>query len=235
VRQVESAIDALRREEQGRLAIGAMAASGGSYIQRATTSFLKKHPNVFCSVRTLHSQWIVDWLVTRKLDVGLVSARIDNPYLTFEPAMQLPLICIMPLGHDLAAKSHIEPQDLDNIPFVGFPSDTYIGGMVEAAFEGYRVRPQTVLVSNVAPTVCEFVAAGAGISLVHPLWVSGLEHRLTLRRFEPEILYHFQLCRSPENRNARIIDAFMTELHATADELSRSILRAVELPVARQS
>lgn len=40
VRQVESAIDALRRETQRRLMIGAMPALAGSFIQRATTSFL---------------------------------------------------------------------------------------------------------------------------------------------------------------------------------------------------
>jgi DNA-binding transcriptional LysR family regulator len=229
VRQVENALDALSRENQGRLAIGAMAASGGTYIQRATTAFQVQYPSVFCSVRTLHSQWIVDWLVTRKLDVGLVSARVDNPYLKFEPAMELPLICILPPNHQLAEKTHIEPQDLHEMPFVGFPSDTYIGHMVDGMFDRYDVRPHAKVVANAAPTVCEFVAAGAGASLVHPLWISGMEDKLVLKRFDPEILYHIQLCRSQENRNAKIIDAFFAELHSTADNLSKIILDRVAM------
>ena len=91
-------------------------------------------------------------------------------------------------------------------------------------FESYKIKPQIVLVANVAPTLCEFVAAGMGVSLVHPLVVSGLEHRLAVRRFEPEILYNFQLCRSRDSRNAQLVESFAQELRATAAQISRSRL-----------
>jgi DNA-binding transcriptional LysR family regulator len=224
VRQVENAAEAIRREEQGRLTVGIIAALAGSFIQRAATGFLKDRRNVFCSVHSLSSLWIVDWLIARKLDVGLVSADIDNPYVTREPLMEHPLVCIMPLDHALAAKSQIEPQDLDQIPFVSFSPDGYIGHCVEGMFEAYKVKPQIVLVANVAPTLCQFVAGGLGVSLVHPLMVSGVEHRLAVRRFEPEILFNFQLCRSVDSRNAQLVEAFAEELRATAAQISRSIL-----------
>jgi DNA-binding transcriptional LysR family regulator len=127
VRQVENAAEAIRREERGQLVVGVMPALSGSFIQRATTGFLKDRRNMFCSVQSLSSQWIVDWLVARKLDVGLVGSQVDNPYVTLEPLMEHPLVCIMSLDHPLAPKSQIEPQDLDQIPFVAFHSDTYIG------------------------------------------------------------------------------------------------------------
>jgi DNA-binding transcriptional LysR family regulator len=224
VRQVESAADAIRREEQGRLAVGVMTALSGSFLQRATTCFLKDRRNVFCSIHSLTSPWAVDWLMARKLDVGLVSARIDNPYVSFEPLMEHPLVCIMPLDSPLKAKSHIEPQDLDQIPFVAADSDSYVGQLIEGMFEAHRIRPQIVLVANRALTVCEFVAAGVGVSLVHPLMVSGPEHRLAVRRFEPEILYSFQLCRLVKSRNSQLVEAFAQEVRTTAAQISRSIL-----------
>ena len=179
---------------------------------------------MFCSVQSLSSQSIVDRLVARKLDVGLVSAPNDNPYITFEPLMEHPLVCITPPAHPLAAKTQIEPQDLDQIPFVTFPPDTYVGHLIEGMFETYRVKPQIVLVANVAPTLCEFVAAGLGVSLLHPLTLSGLEHRLAVRRFEPEIPYSFKLCRSADSRNAQLVEAFAQELRATAAQISDSML-----------
>jgi DNA-binding transcriptional LysR family regulator len=224
VRQVANAVDAIRREEQGRLAIGVMPALAGSFVQRVTTGFRKAHPNVFCLVQSLSSQWIVDRLVARKLDVGLVSAGIDNPYVTLEPLMVHPLVCIMPLDHPLTAKSLIEPQDLDQAPFVTFHPDAYIGHFIEDMFDTYKIKVQSVLVTNVAPTLCEFVAAGVGLSLVHPLMLSGLETRLAVRRFEPEILFNFQLCRSADSRNAPLIEAFAQESRATAAQISRSML-----------
>jgi DNA-binding transcriptional LysR family regulator len=224
VRQIEHAAEAIRREAQGRLVVGVMPALSGSFIQRATTGFLKDRRNVFCSVQSLSSQWIVEWLIARKLDIGLVEPGLDNSYLTLEPLMEHPLVCIMPLDHPLAAKSLVEPQDLDQIPFVTFNPDAYTGHRLEGMFEAYGVKPQIVLVANVAPTVCEFVAAGLGVSLVHPLAASGLEHRLAVRRFEPRILFHYQLCRSADSRNAQLVEAFAQEVRATATQISRSML-----------
>jgi DNA-binding transcriptional LysR family regulator len=224
VRQVENAAEAIRREERGQLVVGVMPALSGSFIQRATTGFLKDHCKVFCSVQSLSSEWIVDRLVARKLDVGLVGTRVDNPSVTIEPLMEHPLVCIMPRDHPLAAKSQIEPQDLDQIPFVAFHPDTDVGSCVEGMFESYRVKAQIALVANWALTVCEFVAAGLGVSLVHPLEVSGLEHRVVVRRFEPEILCNFQLCRTADSRNAQLVEAFAQEVRTTAAQISRSML-----------
>ncbi len=225
VRQVENAVDAIRREEQGRLAIGVMPALQGSFIQRATTGFLKDRGNVFCSIHTLASVWTVDWLIARKLDVGLVSARVENPYVVLEPLLEHPLVCIMPPGHPLADKDHIEPKDLDQVPFVEFDRAVYVTQLINAMFEKYKASPRVVMVADTATNVCEFVAGGMGVSLVHPLMVSGLEQRLIIKRFEPEILYRFQLCRSADSRNARLVEAFVQRVRETAAQVSSSIFR----------
>lgn len=223
VRQVENAVEAIRRQEQGRLTLGVLPALANAFIQRVTTRFLEERPAVFCSVQALSSQWIIDWIVTRKLDVGLIEPGLENPYLTIEPLMEHSLVCVMPIGHPLTAKTHIEPQDLDQIPFVSLNPDSYPGRHVQHVFDDYKVTPRTVLIANVAPTLCEFVAAGLGVSLVHPLVASGFEGRLTVRRFEPAIPFNFQLCRSIDSRNTRLIDAFSAELRATAAHISASL------------
>jgi DNA-binding transcriptional LysR family regulator len=224
VRQVENAVDAIRREEQGRLSVGVLPGLSGSFAERATTNFLKTRPNVFCNVQSLTSQWIVDWLITRKLDVGLVNRTVDNPYVTSEPVLDHPLVCAMPLDHPLAAKDVIEPHDLDKVAFVSFAADADIGDLVAKTCETYKVKPQIVLEANVAPTLCQFVAAGLGVSLLHPLNVSGLEHRLAVRRFEPLLPYYFQLCRSADSRNADIVESFAQSVRQTAADVSQALL-----------
>jgi len=226
VRQVENAVDAIRREEQGQLLIGVLPALSRSFIQQATMGFLQTHPNVFCSVQSRTSEWIVDWLVTRKLDVGLVGSRIDNPYVIAEPLTRHPLVCIMPTNHPLAAKNVVEPNDLDNIPFVSFDPESQAGQCIATMFKTYNVRTNIVLVANVAPTVCEFVAAGLGVSLVHPLMFSGLQARLSAKPFEPDVPFDFQLCRARDSRNASLVEAFLKEARATAARLSRDLLSA---------
>lgn len=224
VRQVENAVEVIRREEQGRLSIGVMPALAGPFIQRATKSFLEDHPSVFCTVQSLGSQWIMEWLIERKLDIGLVEAGLENPYVVGEPLMKHPLVCIMPLDHPLTARSVIRPDDLDGVPFISSHPDTYVGDRVQAMFEDYGVKANIALVSNVAPTLCEFVAEGLGVSLVHPLSVSGLEHRLAVRFFEPEIVYSFQLCRNADSRNAELVEIFSRKLKDTAARVSERVL-----------
>lgn len=219
VRQIENALEAIRRDEQGRLAIGVMPGLAGSFMQRALSGFLHEHPTVFCSVEAAGSQRILDWLIARRLDVGLVDAGIDNPFVVSEPLMRQPLVCILPLGHPLVSKRLITPDDLQQVAFVRPHTDTYVGKVIERMLNGHGVDVRTVMVANVAPTLCESVAAGLGVSLVPLLFVSGLEQRLAVRRFEPEILYNLQLCRSADSRNEGLVEIFAQNLRETAAQI----------------
>lgn len=224
VRQVESAVEAIRREGQGQLSVGVMPALAGAFIQRAIGAFRKDRPNVFCSIQSLNSQLIADRLVQRKLDIGLVSARIVNPYVTLEPLIEHPMVCILPRDDVLASKNIIKASDLNNVPFISYNADTFTGHRIAETFKALDVVPNVVVVANIASTICEFVAAGMGISLVHPLMISGFEHRVCVRPFDPAITFKFQLCRTPDNRNAQLVEAFARQLRTTAAQISNSLL-----------
>lgn len=225
VRQVENAVDAIRREEQGRLAIGVMPALAGPLVQQATTEFLKSHPGVFCSIESNSSQWTVDRLIARKLDVGLVGAAVANPYVMLEPLMEHPLVCIMPPDHPFTARKTIKPRDLHKTRLVSLQSDTHVGRLVQEVLDDYEIDPEIVLVADTMLIQCDFVAAGLGVSLVHPLVASGLQDRLAVRRFEPEIVTNFQLCRSADSQNAQLVETYAKKLCETAEKISQLMLQ----------
>lgn len=216
VSQVESAIEMIRREDQGRLVIGVIPALSGAFIQRTTMSFLKHNPNVYCLVKSPSSRWIAEYVLTRKLDIGLVTARIDNPFIVTEPLLEHPLLCIMPVGHPLARHKVIRPEHLNDAPFVSFSPETYTGQKVASMFERYRVNANVVLTADSNPTVSQFVASGLGVSLVHPLFVAGMEKQIATRPFEPMIPLDFLLCYAQDARNARLIADFARETKAVA-------------------
>lgn len=224
LRQVDNAVEALRREEQGRISIAVLPALAGSFIQRATTGFLKDNANVFCTIQSRSSWGIVDWIATRKVDVGLVDGGFRNPYVTLEPLMEIPMVCVMPLDHPLTAKTSIEPQDLDQTPYVSFPRDTDVGHRLDSLFDSQGVRPQFVITANLVLTACEFVSAGAGVSLVHPLLLSEFSNRLAVRRFKPAVFDDLAICRSTESRNKQLVDAFVEKVRATAEAVSNELL-----------
>lgn len=222
--QLESAVEVIRREEQRRLSVGVLPALSAYFIQQGTAEFLQTQRNVFCSVQALSSQWIVDWVVARKLDIGIVNEGVVNPYANFEPILDMPMVCILPLGHALSAKAVIGPHDLKEQPFVSYPLDSGIGNRVQSALRAHGVDPQIVLTANWAVTISEFVAAGLGVALIHPLSAHTMKDRLVVRRFEPDISDGFQICRSPDVRNAELIEGFAQELRRTAQEISKTML-----------
>ncbi|RUV97488.1 LysR family transcriptional regulator [Mesorhizobium sp. M5C.F.Ca.IN.020.14.1.1] len=224
VRQVENAVEAIRREDQGTLAVGVMVTLASTFAQLVTSRFLAGRSSLFCSIHTLSSSWIVDGLIARKLDVGLVGPSADSPYVKLETMMRHPLVCIMAPGHRFTEKQVIEPSDLHEVPFVAFPGDTFLGRRIAGMFESYKVQPKIAMVADNAPSVCEFVAGGLGVALVHPATLIGLEGRLVIRRFEPEIFYYFQLCRSVDSKKAQLVDAFAEEVRRVAAEISQKII-----------
>jgi DNA-binding transcriptional LysR family regulator len=219
LRQLEQAIESIRRDEQSHLTVGTLPALGGSFIRRVTLNFLKTHPEVTLAIHSRSSQIVTEWLVTRQLDLGLVNGLVDNTYIAREPLMEHALVCALPPSHPLCKKKVIRPRDLDNVPFVTFFVMSQTRQLVEAVFDDHRVRLNLVLETDNAPSVCEFVAAGLGVSLIHPLFAGGMQERIVLRRFEPEVHFRFQLCRMPASQNSALVDAFFQEVRNVAAEL----------------
>lgn len=224
VRQIDNAVEAIRREEKGRLEVGVMPGLASTFIRQTTQSFLESAEDVFCSVQSLGSPVVLDRLTARKLDVGLVGDGFDSPYVVLDSLIEHPSVCIMPLDHPLSRKDLVEAEDLEDISFVSFDADSYINHCIEESLSAYAVKPRIALEANLAPTLCEYVAAGFGVSLIHPLLVSGHESNLAIRRFEPEITYRFQIGRNDDSRNRDLVDEFMQVARETAANICSSIL-----------
>lgn len=224
--QIERAIETVRREEKGRLVIGVLPALSGHFIQDVTMRFLETEPHVFVSLIVRGSPGLADWLVTRQVDVGILNAKVEHPYLETEPFLSHPLVCILPPDHALARKSVITPADLHDERFVAFDEGVEIRRMVDEVMASYGSVPRLVLEATTAPTLCEFVAHGLGLSLIHPLMAGPVRGRVAIRRFEPAIDNHFLLAKAQKARNAGLLDLFIQEARRRGGELMRQALSA---------
>ncbi|MDX8327263.1 LysR substrate-binding domain-containing protein (plasmid) [Agrobacterium rosae] len=224
IRQVERAAETIRREEQGRLTIGVMPGLSGQFIQRVVADFLLAYPETYVIIKDGASRYIADWVATRQIDIGIISERFDNPNLTSSPLLDSPMACILPLGHRLSAKETISPSDINGERFISFAPESQTRQLVEASLDAHNIRVDVVVEAGTAPTVCEFVAAGRGISIVHPLLAHPVSGRVTTRPFRPEISYGMVLCRSREARDVKLVDAFISQARlATARVFSEIV------------
>lgn len=215
--QIALAIDNLRSEERGRLTIGILPALSGRFISTAIQRFSENQPDIFISLHARSSQFLVDWMRGGKVDVCIVTGRVEDPHILVEPILNMPMVCMLPPDHPLAAHSALTAADLDNQPLVAFMQSSYTRLQLERTFERANIEPSIVTEATTAQNVCELVAAGMGIALVHPIYAETVEGRVSLRPFVPNSFVDFQLCRLRHGRNRRLVTSFVETVRATAE------------------
>lgn len=219
VRQVESAIDYIKREDQGRLVVGLPPGLAGAFMRRVTSQFLERNPNVYCLIQSRRSRWLVEQVLARQIDVAISPIRIDNPNFVVERFAELPLVCIMPPGHPLSKHKIIRPEHLKGVRFVAFDLDSQTGQKVDGVFKEYNVDAKVVITTDAVISVSEFVAGGLGVALVYPLFFYGMGNRIISRPFEPKAPLDQYLSYPREARNLPLILDFAEEVKSTARKI----------------
>ncbi|WP_294929863.1 LysR substrate-binding domain-containing protein [uncultured Paracoccus sp.] len=219
--QIAMAVENLRSEEHGRLTIGVLPALSGRFISTVIRSFAQAQPDVFISLHARSSQFLIDWMRSGKVDVCVVTGRVDDPHIQTEPILTMPMACMLPLDHPLAERPSISVADMVDEPLIAFMHSSYTRLRLERAFEAENRMPRVVTEATTAQNVCELVAAGMGIALVHPVYAETVEGRVVMRPFAPPNVLDFQLCRLRHGRNRRLVTAFVDTVRATAQAFAR--------------
>lgn len=219
VQQIARAVDVIRQEERGRLLIGIMPAISGPLIRGAVGGFLERYPDVYVSVIERSSQFLSEWLARRQLDVGIVSINLNQSSVHSEHLCIRPLVCVVPLDHRFAGRGSVTLQDLQHERFIAFAANSLMRLQIEKLVESQSLSLNVVLDTTTAKNVCEFVAAGLGITLAHPLTIpEPLRGQVSVVPLQPSLQFGFQLCRPREARNSALVDAFVEEVKKAADD-----------------
>ncbi|MEO1536739.1 MAG: LysR substrate-binding domain-containing protein [Pseudomonadota bacterium] len=230
IKQVETAIQRVKHEHLGHLSVGVIPALSDRFIQRATTGFMGANPKVHCSVQPLGSQWIAESLRTHQIDFGIMMSKVSDPDLTMELLSEDPLVCILPKGHELGALDTIRPEDLQAQPFVSFKADSLIGKKTSAMLEQFDVTTENVVSAYSNATLRQFVAAGQGISLVHPLFVADIADQLEIRPFSVHLPVQIYMCHASGMRNRDLIESYMSFCRTEVSEITRSLKSTAASP-----
>lgn len=209
LRQVENAIESIHRDEQKQVSVGVLPALAGSFISRIVREFRDIHPDAAVKIHSKDSASIASWMGTLQVDVGLISSVVDSPLIERVSLIERPLICALPPQHYLAQRTTIDIADLEGEDFVSFMEGSPTRHYVDTLLKRNSVRPQVVMEASLAPTIGEAVAAGIGISLVHPLFIDSVRDRIAIREFTPTSLFSFQLCRNYGTQNVQLVDDFL--------------------------
>ena len=175
-REILAAVDAAAedtrragRGEFGRLAIGFTGSATYELLPALAAALRNALPGVELELRgELLTPAQVSGLLDGTLDLGLLRPPVRERSLELEILRREPLVAVLPATHRLAASAVVPLEQLEEEPFVTYPSHfrSVLHDAVEDTCAAHGFRPRVALEVSETATLVSFVAAGLGVSLV---------------------------------------------------------------------
>ncbi len=149
--------------------------------------FRKTHPSAEIQVANHGSRTILDMVLRREADLGLVTRP-----LWLDPALQARTLHIermrlaLPRKHALAKKKRLALADLDGEPAVLLAKPAETRQLIDRALSKKGVRPDVVMESGNLEVVKAYVRSGLGLSLLPDLAITPQDARWLAIRDLPD-------------------------------------------------
>jgi DNA-binding transcriptional LysR family regulator len=157
------------RGEFGRLAVGFTGSATYALLPQLAAALRSELPGVVLDLRgELLTPAQVEGLLDGSLDLGLLRPPVRDGDLAVEVVRSEPLVAVLPETHPLAAAETVPLEELEEEPFVVYPSHfrSVVHDAVEKTCAAHGFLPRVALEVSETATLVSFVAAGLGVSLV---------------------------------------------------------------------
>ena len=203
-------VNAFERGGAGRLALGAAPAISTYVLPGILKRFATSHPRVSVSVRTGHSEEVLELVLREQADIGLVRE------------LRHPDIVSTPLYED-----RIRLDDISREQLVLFDRTSSYAELTNAVFRGAGVRPEAVMELDNIDAAKKMVQQGFGVALIPYTAVAdeldaGLLRRVEIEDAEPLRRQIVAVRRRDRTTAGGAAESFLAMLREMQPELSRS-------------
>jgi DNA-binding transcriptional LysR family regulator len=165
IENAEQRIDDLKGLRGGKLALGSSFPIGVYILPRVLAAFRESYPAVEVVLEISLSEKINTGILSNKLDLGLVTHRLNDPRLLSREFITDQLVAIFPVSHRWEAKQHITPQDLLGETFVVAAQGAGTRAVLEERLHEKGLHLQNLLDFGNLEGVKHAVEAGLGVSI----------------------------------------------------------------------
>jgi DNA-binding transcriptional LysR family regulator len=123
------------------LTIGASLTTLQATLPDLIASFTAAEPDTDITAVTGKTHEIVAMVKERKVDVGLIAARIEEPSIVCVPLFDDHLSLVVPRHHPLARKTALRLDDVRGLPMILFSKGTWFRSLTDEWFERYGIDP----------------------------------------------------------------------------------------------
>jgi DNA-binding transcriptional LysR family regulator len=219
-----SIVNAFERGGAGRLTLGAAPGVSTYVLPAILKRFSVSHPRVSVSVRTGHSEEVLELVLREQADVGLVR-ELRHPDIASTPLYEDRVILVVEPGHRFASRRSIRLDEMTHEQLVLFDRTSSYRELTNAVFRGAGVRPEGIMELDNIDAAKKMVQQGFGVALIPYTAVSdeleaGLLRRVEIEDAEPLRRQIVAVRRRDRVSAGGAAEAFLATLRAMQPELS---------------
>ena len=170
--RVLSTIDEGRRHVEnlegagaGRLVVGAAPAVSTYVLPRLLKRFALTYPTVQVSVKTGHSEEVLEMILREQADVGLVRA-LRHPDIASTPFYEDRVVLVVEPEHRFAEAGRIKLVEIAREQLILFDRTSSYHDLTNALFRGAGVSPRGVMELDNIDAAKKMVVEGFGVALL---------------------------------------------------------------------
>jgi DNA-binding transcriptional LysR family regulator len=159
----------------GTLAIGASTGPGAHLVPLLLCDFRREHPELRVALSIWDTQTVIDHVVDRGLELGVVGAVRRHRSLEFEPLVQDEIVLAVPPGHSAAGRS-LTVEQLKEETLIVMQEGAGVRQVVEEELRraGLRLRGlEPRLELGLQESVKSAVGAGYGVAFISRTAIEG--------------------------------------------------------------
>ena len=212
VDRLQTATAQIREGQSGRLVIASHPSAAISLLPNLVAQFLAERPGVTVRLISRHTDVVSQLLPTESFDVGIAELPIDDSQVDVR-RYGMRCVAILPPRHPLASRKPLTPQLLGPYPMVMPARSHQVPNRIRGVFSAAGVQINAVVEAEFFASLCGFVAAGTGWSIVDPLSARSFEHLgFVTRPFEPAITYEIGAFHRRDREPSVLATAFLDML-----------------------
>lgn len=160
------AIDGLQGLERGALRIGASTTPGMYVIPRTIAHFKRRYPKIEVHLAVKDTRQIEEGVIRNEFDFGFVGGHLAGDEVDVLPWITDEIILIVPLGHRLAGKRSVTPQDLSSEKFIFREQGSATRAVVATHLRKCHIEVEAVMEIENPESVKKAVQNGLGIAFI---------------------------------------------------------------------
>ncbi len=160
------AIDGLQGLERGALRIGASTTPGMYVIPRTIAHFKRRYPKIEVHLAVKDTRQIEEGVIRNEFDFGFVGGHLAGDEVDVLPWITDEIILIVPLGHRLARKRSVTPQDLSSEKFIFREQGSATRAVVATHLQKCHIEVAAVMEIENPESVKKAVQNGLGIAFI---------------------------------------------------------------------